>query len=172
MSVFALPKYDINGRDAEAEATRLHFRKNQPDRPDIEFPPYNPHAKFPCALYRRSSDGDIESRLVGVADFEYHADERRWVINESLHARNANEHAALRDAGWAESPADVDRAKMLYERRVLAIPAAERAYDDRHMSDAAQAEVAAIEDAASDHVVDVDKARAETKETRERAKKG
>lgn len=151
MSVVQLPKYLINGRDAEQEATRLHFKKNRPDQPEIEFPAYR-YMPFPKAMYRRKGD-DIESALVGVNDYTDDGE-----LNEQLREKNeAAVHDRLAD-GWAHSPGQIDAAKRALEMDI-AKAAAERAYEDRHLGDKARVELEKIEDAADDHVVNVPEAK-------------
>lgn len=148
MSVFTLPKYPINGRDAEEEARRLHFRKNRPEVPDVEFPPHV-HRPFPTCMYRLNNDGETEAQIVGVHDFD---DEGHIV--EALRSRNEAERLHRLSLGWAHSPADIRTARREFEKRI-AIQAAESNYDDRKLTGKAREERNAIEDAASDHLVDV-----------------
>lgn len=183
MSVIALPKYEIevDGRlmTADEAATRLHFKKNQPERPDIDFPPYQ-FRPFPTCVYREWSESAREREVLAVAgrlslDLEKRADLARaarevaeyesrqigvedhpvgGVVNPQLRARNVQELAQALENGWAETPDGVKGAKDRINKAV-ALAAAHRAYDDRHLGEQAQRELDAIEATADNHVVDV-----------------
>lgn len=166
MSVVQLPKYQINGRDAEEEATRLHFLKNRPDRPELEagdFPPYHRYP-FPTCIYRQPPGTELESRSVGVLDIDVEVVESRrpegvhkayrFHVNEQLRAQNERELKRWIDNGWTTDPAKVREATDR-QNKTLAFAAAERAYDDRHLGEQARRELDAVEDAADDHVLDV-----------------
>lgn len=148
MSVALLPKLDINGRNADEESTRLHFKKNQPDQPEVEFPPFR-QLPYPTCVYREHSEtGELESRLVGRMDF------LEGEVHAALRAQNEREHRDALAAGWVDKPDQVRSAKDR-ANKAIALAAAERAYDDRRLGDKAKRELEALEDAADDHVVDV-----------------
>ncbi len=66
MSIVELPKYPVItdprspmfNRSPEEQAEYLHFKKNKPERPELEdafFPPYQ-YQPYPCAMYRDWSE--------------------------------------------------------------------------------------------------------------------
>lgn len=97
--------------------------------------------------------GPYKTINVGIVDFVRYPDHDD-VISE-VRERNEREHAARLEEGWADRPADVRAAKRAFEIRTAAAPAAQTIYEDRHLSPAAKAEFDAINEAASDHVVNV-----------------
>lgn len=111
----------------DAEADALHFRKNRPELPPVEFPPYEHHA-FPAWVYHENE----EPRLV----------------------QNDDELANFLSRGWATNP---HAARAAYETHELSKrdAAFQRASDDRRMSDTAKAEHEAADSAADDHVLDL-----------------
>lgn len=130
------PETIDGGRMSEEAAERLHALKNRPDPPTINgapmvFPPWK-YVPYPRAIYH-IEEGQLVSRLV-----QDEAEERNFLSR-----------------GWANEPGQAQQAADAYYDRSVAIPAAERAYDDRRMSAAAKAEIAAHEAATDDHVVDV-----------------
>lgn len=159
MSVVTFPKYQINGLDAEAESARLHYKKNQPDRPDIDFPPYR-FMPFPCALYRREGD-EIVNRLCGVNDYDGDGN-----LVEALRQRNEAQLAALLGDGWVDTPADVNKARRAAELDI-ARAAAMSAYEDKNLGEKARAEREAVDLASDDHVVDVPTAREKNRAAKE-----
>ena len=129
------PETVDGGRMSEEAAERLHALKNRPDPPMINgapmtFPPYR-YQPYPRALYHATDPSS--PRLV-----KDEGDERN-----------------LLSRGWADSPVTAEKAAEQHYDTTVAIPAAERAYDDRHMSAAAKAEIAAAEAAIDDHLVTV-----------------
>lgn len=158
---------------------------NPADEAGVEFPPYR-FTPYPTAMYRDWDDPDdreneiyrlaakgsydLEKRRdrmtvealvgkyktcnVGMIDFVRHPD-RDEVISE-LRERNDREHAARLEEGWADTPDGVPAAKRRYDMRVSSLPSAQIIYEDRHLSEKAKAEFDAVNDAADDHVVDVD----------------
>lgn len=114
--------------DPEAD---LHHKKNTPDHPPGhapgDFPPYE-FRPFPAWVYHEKE----EPRIV----------------------KDEHELANFLSRGWAEHPA---KAREAFERWELekSDNAAQRAADDRRMSDKAKAEHAAADDAADDHVLDL-----------------
>lgn len=188
MSVVSLPKYPIPGLehlDPEEAALRLHNKKNQAVRPDEDmvFPPYK-FRPFPVALYRdwdpanrrrevvriankagvRLDDErqmqliedeivEWETMQVGVHDYDENDD-----IVSALRERNERELAARLDAEWCSHPSELRAKKDQLNKRV-ALNAALRAGDDRHLGEQAQRELDAIEEAADDHVVEVPEVR-------------
>lgn len=76
------------------------------------------------------------------------------VAREDRVVGSSLEEATATATGWVLHPqAALDRAQALLAERGTA--AAERAWDDRHLSAAAQAEVAAIEAATAAHVPEI-----------------
>lgn len=149
MSVVQLPKLDINGRSAEEEATRLHFKKNRPDVPDVEFPPYR-FRPYPMAMYREHPETrEVESKLVGVVDYDEHD-----VVHTPLREHNDREHTRWLESGWVNKPEDIQSAVDRLNKAV-ALAAAHRNYDDRNLGPQARAELDQIEDAADEHVLEV-----------------
>lgn len=156
---------------------------NQADEMGMEFPAYR-FTPYPTAMYHdwegderdneiyklaAKHNFDLEKRRdrmaveamvgpyktinVGVIDFvrfEDHDD----VISE-VRERNDREHAARLEQGWADRPSDVRAARRAFEMRTSALPAAQTIYEDRHLSATAKAEFDAVNEAASDHVVNV-----------------
>ena len=122
------------GRLSAEECDALHALKNRPDPPTvngipIKFPPYQYHP-YPRAIYHATDPSS--PRLV-----KDDAEERNFLSR-----------------GWADSPVTAEQAKERAEK-AIATAAAERAFDDRNMSAAAKAEIAALEATTDDHVVDV-----------------
>lgn len=178
MSIAVLPKLPINGLSADEEATRLHFKKNQPDQPDIEFVPYRYHHPYPTCVYRdwsaeartkevrrligamaltSASDhwmaeeavAEFDSRTVGVIDMD---DDGQ--VDAGLRARNEAEHRLIKSLGWVDTPGEV-RGQKDKENKALALAAAHRNYEDRNMGELAKREADAIDDAAEDHVAEI-----------------
>lgn len=69
-------------------------------------------------------------------------------------AKDAQEEANLLSRGFTFGPDKAIEAQEAREREVATI-AANRAFNDRNLSDAAKREVAAIEDATPDHVAEI-----------------
>lgn len=118
----------------QADCDRLHFLKNRPPVPEVNgepltFPPYEYRA-FPCAMYHASDP--TSPRLV----------------------LDAQEKQNFLSRGWRDTP---DEAKSFATQAEAdrMTDAAVRAYDDRAMSPAAQAEVAALEKQTNDVVSEV-----------------
>lgn len=135
MSTIGFEPEGVDGGRLSAEACdRLHALKNRPDAPSINgvpitFPPYR-YQPYPRALYHATDPSSPR------------------VVKDEAEERN------FLSRGWADSPVTAEQAKERAEK-AIATAAAERAYTDRNMSDAAKAEVAALEQATDDHVVDV-----------------
>lgn len=125
----------------------LHFRKNRANGPDIDFPPYV-FRPYPTAMYTRE-DGEIVSCLIGQDDTD-----ARGTVNPQLRARNDREKAEKVAQGWADHPDGIKDAREVV-RAAVRQAAAERAFDDRHLSEKANAELDAVEADAEDHVLDV-----------------
>lgn len=125
----------------------LHFRKNRPDGPDIDFPPYV-FRPYPTAMYSKV-DGEIVTCLVGVEDTD-----DRGNVNPQLRERNDRAKAEKSANGWADHPDGIKDAQEIV-RAAVRLAAAERAFDDQHLSDGARAELEAAEAEAEDHVLDV-----------------
>ena len=136
MSTTGFQPETIDGhRMTEEAAERLHALKNRPDPPMVNgapmtFPPFR-YQPYPAALYHATDP--TSPRLVKDED-----EERNFLSR-----------------GWCKTPDGVEQAKDEHYDRTVAIPSAERAYADRLMSPAAKAEIAALESATDDHVVDV-----------------
>ncbi len=118
--------------EAQVTADTLHYLKNKPSIPEalsVDAQMLRPYAyvPYPKALYHVSG----ETKLV----------------------RTEAEHRVARDNGFADTP---DEAKAAQKRLddAVALAAAERAYDDRKLSQKAQAELAAVEDSVERHVLD------------------
>ncbi len=129
------PETIDGGRMSEEAAERLHALKNRPDAPTINgapmvFPPYR-YQPYPRAMYHHTEKDS--PKLV-----KDEAEERNFLSR-----------------GWANEPDQAQAAFDAHYDATKAIPAAERAYIDRNMSAAAKAEIAALEAASDDHVVDV-----------------
>lgn len=104
-----------------------HHKKNAPEPPPVEFPPYE-FRPFPAWVYHWKE----EARIVQTEE----------------------ELANFLSRGWADHPHKVEAARQAYEL-AKSDNAAQRAADDRRMSPAAKAEHAAADDAADDHVLDL-----------------
>lgn len=80
--------------------------------------------------------------------------DERWTERNQIIANDEDQHRKMKSDGWADDP---DEAVRLFHRAgdAQARQAAERAYSDRNMSDAAKAEIDAAEAATSDHVLEV-----------------
>jgi len=111
----------------DAEADALHFKKNRPEVPPVDFPPYEFRA-FPAWIYHETE----APRLV----------------------KDDSELANFRSRGWAEKPGDARKAFEAYELEV-SNNAAQRGADDRRMSATARAEHDAADAVANDHVLDL-----------------
>lgn len=186
--VALLPRYPVPGYEhltPEEAASRLHNKKNRAVNAseDVEFPPYR-FMPFPTCLYRdwepaarrlelrklaganavnmsdkRQMDmledmmPQYQSMIIGVKDVDENGQ-----INQRL--RDANESAMrlAQGQGWATSPNDVRSTKDAMNKEI-ALHAAVRAYDDRNVGGKAREELDRIEDAADEHVVDVQSAR-------------
>ncbi|HMJ82716.1 MAG TPA: hypothetical protein VK504_06095 [Vicinamibacterales bacterium] len=101
--------------------------------------------------------GKFQTRNVGKIDFVRVGDQIE-VISE-IRERNDREHKALLDEGWADSPKDVPAAKRRFEMRTSALPAAQVLYEDRHLGEQAKREFDAVNEAADDHVTNVEETR-------------
>lgn len=135
-------------KETEQQASDdLHFRKNRPAGPDIDFPQYV-FRPYPTAMYTKKDD-EIVSVLVGVDDTD-----ARGNVNPQLRERNDRERAEKAAQGWADHPNGIKDAQEVV-RAAVRQAAAERAFDDRHLGEQARAELEAVEDAAEDHVLDV-----------------
>lgn len=136
MSTLGFQPDGVDGNKlSQADCDRLHRLKNRPDQPTVNgiplsFPKYA-YSPYPRAIYHATDP--TSPRLVQDAD-----EERNFLSR-----------------GWADSPVTAEAAAERHHDQTVAIPAAERAYADRRMSAAAQAEVAALEATADDHIVDV-----------------
>lgn len=185
MSVAELPKFKIDPNSplsAEEQSLRLHFKKNQPEKPDIDFPPYR-FMPYPAAMYREWTEAnrklelrriagrlslnlsnpidferadvelaEYESRQVGVRDVD---DDGH--VDQQLRDKNDADHRVLLGQGWADTPSGVKDAKDK-QNKALALAAAHRNYEDRNMGELAKAEAEAIDDAADDHVPEIPQA--------------
>jgi len=108
-----------------------HHKKNAPDHPPGHAP-----GDFPTYEYRPFP---------------------AWIYHEKEPARLVHDDAELANflsRGWAEKPHDARKAFEAYELEV-SNNAAQRAADDRRMSDKAKAEHDAADSAADDHVLDL-----------------
>ena len=118
----------------DVEADALHVRKNPAVRPweaavdrgELTFPPYR-YQPFPCAMYHAT-------------------DPRSPVL-----VRDETEKRIRQGQGWADSPDEAKAVGIQVEADRFE-DAAVRAFDDRRVSPAAQAEVAAQEAAVEDVV--------------------
>lgn len=186
-----LPEGAAENETAEEASARLHIEENRPlgAPKGMRFPPYV-YTPYPRAVYRdwdpddRENEvmriagkhmldlekrrdrltadqlvGQYETRNIGVIDFVRHSNNTLDVISE-LRERNDKEFKAALEEGWAETPSGVKDAKRRMQMRVATL-AAERQFDDRHLGEQAARELEAIDDAASDHVVNVEETRRE-----------
>lgn len=183
-----LPRYPVPGYEhmtPEAAAEKLHAKKNRAvnSSEDVEFPPYI-FRPFPTCLYR---DWDpvarrLELRKLAGANAVNMSDERqmemledmmpqhqtrvvgandvdeRGNVNQQLREANQADMLVLLGQGWARSPEEI-RSVVDAQNKEIALHAAVRAYDDRHVAGKAREELDRIEDAADDHVVEVPVAR-------------
>lgn len=126
----------------------LHHKKNAPDHPPGHAP-----GDFPPYVYRPYP---------------------KWIYHETEPARivqDEQEHANFKSrGGWVEHPSETRAA---YEALELekSDNAAQRASDDRRMSDKAKAEHDAVDSAADDHVLDLPVPKADKKPRKPRAPK-
>lgn len=113
----------------DPEADR-HHKKNAPDHPPghapADFPPYV-YKEFPRYMHHEKEDARI--------------------------VKDESEMLALLSRGWAKQPHEA-RAAFAAVELEKSNNAAQRASDDRRMSEKAKAEHAAVDDAADDHVLD------------------
>lgn len=188
--VSLLPKYqfpDHPGEDPDVVARELHEEENKAwnQARKVKFAPYV-FRPYPVALYRDWDEGarrrelnriasisgvslndergmlsiedmlpEHETKLLGRQDCDEQGN-----VNQQLRDANDGElHIAL-GQGWATTPDGVRKAANDFRIKTTAIPAAERAYDDRRMGEKAQAEVESLGESLEDHVVDVGAARA------------
>jgi hypothetical protein len=101
---------------------------------------------FPQMLYRARKRPDGTVTLFD-ADGEYARNCYKEVHSEDERQREF-------EAGWCPTPDDALKAFEAKEK-AIADSAAHRAYEDRNMSEAAQAEVKAIEDTTAEHIAEV-----------------
>jgi len=158
----------LNWQQAQAAADRLHHRKNPPIQPMINgepltFPPYE-YRPFPAAIYGPWTDETRRvalRQIAGRSGLNLNIQTERDACEEQLPAYDSRlvhdeaERAAWLARGWAEAPGLVTAAQeAIYER--ISREAAERAYSDRRLSAAAQAEFHAADVAnGDDHLVDL-----------------
>lgn len=169
MSVTMLPKYEIiPGEDPEITATKLHLKKNRPEPPDIDFPPYE-YREFPCAMYREWGENDryVQERQVALSKgLDLNNPREAMLIAsfvppcDSCLIHSESERRAKQEQGWADSPNGIKDAKRRAEM-AFARQAAELNYEDRRLSPRAAAEKEALDDAADHHIVDVPETRRE-----------
>lgn len=111
----------------EERSQRMHRLKNRPPTPEIDgepltFPPYR-FQPYPVAMY--------------------HAEKEAIVVGSMQNPDgSARQVADLKAEGWTESadPEEQRKALAAYVDQTYFIPAAERAFDDQHMSEKAKAE--------------------------------
>lgn len=125
------------------EGDDLHFKKNRPDHPEGYAP-----GDFPAYVYKP------------YPKWIYHEKEAAKIIHDETELANH------RSRGWVENPNDTRAA---YEASELekSNNAAQRAADDRRMSDTAKAEHDAADSAADDHVLDLPAGKLDKKRVRQ-----
>jgi hypothetical protein len=101
---------------------------------------------FPQMLYRASKRAD---GVVSLFDSE-----GQYARSCYIEARSEAERQQYLEAGWRPSPEEALEAFEAKEK-AIADAAAHRAYEDRNMSEAAQAEVKAAEAETAEHVAEV-----------------
>lgn len=129
--------------DSTAE-DRLHFQKNRPDLP----PGY-------------SRDEQAERPYV-------HQEFPRWIYHDREPARIVKDDSELANflsRGWAMQPHEARQAFEAHELEV-SNNAAQRASDDRRMSDKAKAEHETADASADDHVLDLPAPKADKKKAK------
>lgn len=152
----------------DEDSQALHFLKNPPPQPEIngrplQFPKYE-YRPFPAAIYHTWTDARKRDELIQVArlnqlnlllPLEREKAESLLPPWDSRLAHNDRELADYVAKGWATEPDQVKQAEQAYLDRV-ANAAAERAYDDQHMSEKAKAEFDTADRAnGADHLLDL-----------------
>lgn len=193
MSVVELAKYPIItdprspmfNRSPEEQAEYLHFKKNKPERPELEdafFPPYQFHP-YPCAVYRDWSDATKQLELRRIAarlqvnlreprDYtmcEYelppYESKQLGVTDAEFVDGEWRINQQLRDKNDSDhrialgqgwaTTPDGVRAAKDRQDKELALVTAHRHYEDRNLDGTAKAELAAVEDEADHHMPEV-----------------
>lgn len=126
----------LSWNEAQQIADELHFEKNRPDPikvngRELKFPPYQ-YRPYPVAMYHETC-GIQQPKLV----------------------QTEAERRDLEASGWTIEPTEMQAANTRYLDGI-AQQAAERAYDDQHMSEKARSEFHAADVAnGEDHLLDL-----------------
>lgn len=113
--------------------------------------------KYPLMVYRarRRPDGIVS---VGEGDDAAFGGKmgaaETWTNGCQMIVRSEQEHQKAKENGWRDTQAEAIEAFEAKERK-LGQAAAERAYEDRNMSEAAKAEVEAAESQTVEHLPEV-----------------
>lgn len=166
-SVIAPHPFD---QPAVLDADEMHRLKNTPiSVPDWLVAKLNDaartyrHQDFPAAIYGTWTDDRKRVELITLASRRgldlttpqgYAAAERLLPPYDSRLVQDEGERQRYYAQGWAETPDGVKAAENAYQERI-AYQAAMRAKDDLTLGEKAKAELEAAEDAAEDHVLDV-----------------
>lgn len=170
------PDTIFGGQFTEEDSQALHMLKNHPPQPEIngrplQFPKYE-YRPFPAAIYRTWTDNRKRDELIQVArmnslnlllPLEREKAESLLPPWDSRVVQNDRELKDYLAQGWAEEPTKVKEAEQAYLDRV-ANAAAERAYDDKNMSDKAKEEFLAADRAnGAEHLIDLPVPKADRK---------
>lgn len=159
------------------EGERLHNKHNAPWKSGmyshLEFPPYV-YREYPRMLYglgypaavRERAEAEMipafgmrdEEKKAALAKAERKIQESTCIVQNEAHYRKMG-------PGWFESPAGAE-AELLSQQRRIEEVAANRAYEDRNMSDKAKREIDAYDEAADHFVTHIPERKRRAKGTR------